>query len=188
MTKKIILLASGSGSNVENICRFFEHNVDIEILGVYTNNPKAGVLNRIKDFGLEGVIFDRDSFVNGILLDEIKSLAPDLIVLAGFLWRIGVDWVETFPTKIINIHPALLPKYGGKGMYGDNIHNLVLKNKEKETGITFHYVNENYDEGEIIAQFKIKIDKFETLNSLKKKISQEELLNYPKIISSFLDE
>ena len=81
-----------------------------------------------------------------------------------------------------------MPKYGGKGMYGDNIHNLVLKNKEKETGITFHYVNENYDEGEIIAQFKIKIDKFETLNSLKKKISQEELLNYPKIISSFLDE
>ena len=81
-----------------------------------------------------------------------------------------------------------MPKYGGKGMYGDNIHNLVLKNKEKETGITFHYVNENYDEGDIIAQFKIKIDKFETLNSLKKKISQEELLNYPKIISSFLDE
>ena len=102
--------------------------------------------------------------------------------------KIPAFFIKNFEGKIINIHPSLLPKYGGKGMYGDNIHNLVLKNKEKETGITFHYVNENYDEGEIIAQFKIKIDKFETLNSLKKKISQEELLNYPKIISSFLDE
>jgi len=186
MTKKIILLASGSGSNVENICRFFEHNADIEILGVYTNNPKAGVLNRIKDFGLEGVIFDRDSFVNGILLEEIKSLAPDLIVLAGFLWRIGVDWVETFPTKIINIHPALLPKYGGIGMYGMHVHEAVVKNNESETGITIHYVNEHYDEGAIIFQTNCAVHKTDSATEVAAKIHQLEMEHFPKVIQNIL--
>jgi len=186
MTKKIILLASGSGSNVENICRFFEHNADIEILGVYTNNPKAGVLNRIKDFGLEGVIFDRDSFVNGILLEEIKSLAPDLIVLAGFLWRIGVDWVETFPTKIINIHPALLPKYGGKGMYGSHVHKVVKENNEKETGITIHYVNEEYDQGDYIFQTTIALVPDDEESDIAAKIQSLEKQFFPKVIASLL--
>jgi phosphoribosylglycinamide formyltransferase-1 len=111
-----------------------------------------------------------------------------LVVLAGFLLKIPRKFIEEFNGKIINVHPSLLPKYGGKGMYGDNIHKLVLSNKENKTGITFHYVNENYDEGKIIAQYEIELDVNETLNSLKKKISREELLNYPKIISSFLNE
>ena len=111
-----------------------------------------------------------------------------MIVLAGFLLKIPKEFISQFNGKIINIHPSLLPKYGGKGMYGDHIHKEVLKNNEKETGITFHFVNKNYDEGEIISQHKILIEESENIISLKTKISQLELLNYPRIIHSFLDE
>ena len=111
-----------------------------------------------------------------------------MIFLAGFLLKIPEEFISQFNGKIINIHPSLLPKYGGKGMYGDHVHKEVLKNKEKETGITFHFVNEKYDEGEIISQHKILLEEAETINSLKNKISQLELLNYPRIIHSFLDE
>jgi phosphoribosylglycinamide formyltransferase-1 len=122
------------------------------------------------------------------LVNKLNSNLIELVVLAGFLLKIPRKFIKEFNGKIINVHPSLLPKYGGKGMYGDKIHKLVLSNKEIKTGITFHYVNENYDEGEIISQYEIEIDDNETLNSLKKKISREELLNYPKIISSFLNE
>jgi len=142
-----------------------------------------------KKYQIPGILLKKEdlSFSNK-LVNELNSNQIDLVVLAGFLLKIPRKFIENFNGKIINVHPSLLPKYGGKGMYGDNIHKLVLTNKEKKTGITFHYVNENYDEGEIIAQYEIEVDSNETLNSLKKKISREELLNYPKIISSFLNE
>ena len=131
---------------------------------------------------------EEDLSSSNVLVNELNSKKIDLVVLAGFLLKIPRTFIEAFNGKIINVHPSLLPKYGGKGMYGDNIHKLILSNKENKTGITFHYVNENYDEGKIIAQYEIELDVNETLNSLKKKISREELLNYPKIISSFLNE
>ena len=122
------------------------------------------------------------------LVNKLNNNRIDLIFLAGFLLKIPEEFISQFNGKIINIHPSLLPKYGGKGMYGDHVHKEVLKNKEKETGITFHFVNEKYDEGEIISQHKILLEESETINSLKNKISQLELLNYPRIIHSFLDE
>lgn len=186
MLKKIILLASGNGSNVENICRFFEHDDNIGVLGVFTNNPKAGVLKRIIPFGVKGIVFDRTRFTNGNLLQEIKALNPDLIVLAGFLWKIGPDWVQAFPSKIINIHPALLPKYGGKGMYGRHIHKAVKENNEHETGITVHYVNEEYDKGDFIFQTTVSLSNQDQESDIANKIQLLEQQHFPKTIASLL--
>ena len=186
---KVALFASGRGSNVENIIRFFDGNKRINISLICSNNKSSGAILHAKNYKIPHFFLTKDDLSKSkTLINELHYAKIDLLVLAGFLLKIPVFFINNFNGKIINIHPSLLPKYGGKGMYGDNIHNLVLRNKEKKTGITFHYVNENYDEGEILAQFEIQIDRFETLKSLKKKISQEELLNYPKIISSFLNE
>ena len=186
MSKKIILLASGNGSNVENICHFFEQNSEVRIIEVYTNNPDAGVLKRIKPFGLKGYIFNKTTFTNGDVLKEIKKQQPDLIVLAGFLWKIGVDWIDAFPLKIINIHPSLLPKYGGKGMYGSYVHAAVIKNKELYSGITIHRVNSNYDEGEVLFQKELKLEKNENIISLSKKINSLEMKYLPKVITRLI--
>jgi phosphoribosylglycinamide formyltransferase-1 len=186
MIKKIILFASGSGTNVENICRFFEHDDNVEIVKVFTNNPKAGVLNRIKSFDVEFEVFDKTTFTNGRLLNEIKTINPDLIILAGFLWKIGADWVQAFPSKIINIHPALLPKYGGKGMYGRHIHKAVKENNEHETGITIHYVNEEYDKGDFIFQTTVSLSNQDQESDIANKIQLLEQQHFPKIIASLL--
>ena len=186
MIKKIILFASGSGTNVENICRFFEHDDNVEIVKVFTNNPKAGVLNRIKSFDVEFEVFDKTSFTNGRLLNEIKTINPDLIILAGFLWKIGGGWVQAFPSKIINIHPALLPKYGGKGMYGSHVHKAVKENKETETGITIHFVNEEYDKGDFIFQEKVSLNPEDNEDDIATKIHGLEQQHFPKVIASLL--
>ncbi|MDB2482945.1 formyltransferase family protein [bacterium] len=186
---KIALFASGKGTNVENIIRYFNGNKSVNISVIYSNNKNSGAILHAKKHQILGILLKKeDLFFSNKLVNELNSNQIDLVVLAGFLLKIPRKFIEGFNGKIINVHPSLLPKYGGKGMYGDNIHKLVLSNKEKKTGITFHYVNENYDEGKIIAQYEIEVDSNETLNSLKKKISREELLNYPKIISSFLNE
>ena len=158
MKKRIILFASGNGSNAVNICQYFEHVKNIDVTEVYTNNSKARVINKLTFFGIKTNVFNKVAFTDGELLSEIKSKKPSLIVLAGFLWKIGSDWVKEFSNKIINIHPALLPKYGGKGMYGTHVHQVVKENRETETGITIHYVNEAYYEGEIIFQAKVTIE------------------------------
>lgn len=186
--KRIVIFASGSGSNAENIINFFEHTQTAEITHVLCNNQHAKVFERCKKLHTNCLYFNKEDFYDSETVLNVLKKEADFIILAGFLWRIPQNIIAAFPQKIINIHPALLPKYGGKGMYGMHVHNAVKDNNEIETGITIHYVNENYDEGKIIAQFEIQVDKFETLKSIKKKISQEELLNYPKIISSFLDE
>ena len=168
MKKRIILFASGNGSNAVNICQYFEHVQNIDVTEVYTNNSKARVINKLTFFGIKTNVFNKVAFTDGELLSEIKSKKPSLIVLAGFLWKIGSDWVKEFSNKIINIHPALLPKYGGKGMYGTHVHKAVKENHETETGITIHYVNEAYDEGEVIFQAKVTIeneDSIETISS-----------------------
>tara|TARA_Y100000385_G_scaffold227308_1_gene238161 strand:- start:175 stop:738 length:564 start_codon:yes stop_codon:yes gene_type:complete len=186
---RIALFASGKGTNIENIIRYFNGNKHVNISIIYSNNKNSGAFLHAKKHQIPGILLKKEDLsVSNNLVNELNSNQIDLVVLAGFLLKIPRTFIKEFNGKIINLHPSLLPKYGGKGMYGDNIHKLVLSNNEKKTGITFHYVNENYDEGEIIAQYDIKIDSNETLNSLKQKISREELLNYPKIISSFLNE
>ena len=185
----IALFASGKGTNVENILSHFRDNKKVKILFIATNNLKSGAINHAKSYNIPLLTFKKLDLANtNKLVNKLNNNRIDLIFLAGFLLKIPEEFISQFNGKIINIHPSLLPKYGGKGMYGDHVHKEVLKNKEKETGITFHFVNEKYDEGEIISQHKILLEEAETINSLKNKISQLELLNYQRIIHSFLDE
>jgi phosphoribosylglycinamide formyltransferase-1 len=188
MTKRIILFASGNGSNVENICNFFEQNPSVSIEGVFTNNPKAGVIERAKQFNVEVHVFNKKDFTEGYLLEKVVKIKPKLIILAGFLWRIGEDWVKAFPKQIINIHPALLPKYGGKGMYGEHVHHAVKANKESETGITIHYVNENYDEGAIVFQKKVVLTENNSVAQIAAKVHELEYRYFPEIIAQLLEE
>lgn len=188
MKKRIILFASGNGSNAVNICQYFEHVKNIDVTEVYTNNSKARVINKLTFFGIKTNVFNKVAFTDGELLSEIKSKKPNLIVLAGFLWKIGSDWVKEFSNKIINIHPALLPKYGGKGMYGTHVHQVVKENRETETGITIHYVNEAYDEGEIIFQAKVTIEIEDSIEIIASKVHELEQANFPKVIQNLLNK
>ncbi|WP_293892123.1 phosphoribosylglycinamide formyltransferase [Flavobacterium sp.] len=184
--KKILLFASGTGSNVENIIKYFKNNPDIIIVGVFTNNPNAKVLVKAEKYNVPTLIFNREQLTEGFVLNKIAELKPDLIVLAGFLWKMPEEIVAAYPNKIINIHPALLPKYGGKGMYGMKIHQTVLDNQEKETGITIHYVNEHYDEGEFIFQQKIAIEDCASADEIAAKIHELEHKHFPEIIEKVI--
>ena len=188
MKKRIILFASGNGSNAVNICQYFEHVQNIDVTEVYTNNSKARVINKLTFFGIKTNVFNKVAFTDGELLSEIKLKKPNLIVLAGFLWKIGSDWVNEFSNKIINIHPALLPKYGGKGMYGKHVHQAVKENHETETGITIHYVNEAYDEGEVIFQAKVTIENEDSIETIASKVYELEQANFPKVIQNLLNK
>lgn len=185
--KNLVLFASGSGSNVENIATYFSEDPTIQVTGVLCNNPGAGVVERCKRLGLPLFCFNRPAFkqLDG-LLQLLRGLEPDLIVLAGFLWKIPEELVRAFPQKIINIHPALLPRFGGKGMYGMHVHRAVIENGERESGITVHFVNEAYDEGAIILQKKVAISEGETPESLAGKIHKLEYEYYPQVISNLL--
>ena len=187
MNQKIILFASGNGSNAENIFRFFKNKKNVDVLTVYTNRSKAGIINRFRPLGINVEVFNRKSFINGSLLKNVINQNPDLIILAGFLWKFGSDWIEAFNKKIINIHPSLLPKYGGKGMYGDNVHKAVKENCESETGITIHYINEFYDEGAIIFQEKVKLDKDDNLEDISYKVKKLEHKYFPTVIKDLLN-
>ncbi|HEA20045.1 MAG TPA: phosphoribosylglycinamide formyltransferase [Pricia antarctica] len=186
-TKKIILLASGSGSNVENIARYFQDRPEVSISAVLSNKKDARVLDRCDTLSVNGLFFNKTSFYNtDCILDILKALNPDLIVLAGFLWKIPEKIILAFPNRIINIHPALLPKYGGKGMYGNKVHQAVKANGDAETGITIHYVNENYDEGAIIHQAKIEISADDDAAQIAEKIHVLEHEHFPKVIEKLL--
>ena len=185
--KKILLFASGAGSNVENIIQYFKNNPDVKIAGVFSNNSNAIVLDKAKNHNVPTLIFNREQLTDGFVFDKIAELKPDLIVLAGFLWKMPEEIVKAYPNKIINIHPALLPKYGGKGMYGIKVHQTVLENKEKETGITIHYVNEHYDEGEFIFQQKVAIEDCKTPEDVANKIHELEHKHFPIIIEKILN-
>jgi phosphoribosylglycinamide formyltransferase-1 len=185
--KHIVLFASGSGSNVENIIRYFKEHPHITVSSVFTDQKNAYVLERCDSLGVPAFYFNRHSFHNaGVLLRVLKSLDPDLIVLAGFLRKIPADMVEAFPERIINIHPALLPKYGGKGMYGHHVHQAVKAKGEKESGITIHYVNERYDEGAIIEQQKVTIDPQDSAEDIGRKVQELEYLHFPRVIENIL--
>ena len=187
MKKRIAIFASGSGSNAQKIMEHFKRNPDVEVVLVLTNNPQAFVLQRADNFEIPSHIFTRHEFYEtDDVIRLLKMHQVDLIVLAGFLWQVPLLLLESFPNKIINLHPALLPKYGGKGMYGNHVHNAVLENKEEESGITIHFVNENFDEGEIIHQSKFKIEPGDNLEMIKFKGQQLEHQHFPKVIESLL--
>ena len=184
--KKIVLFASGNGSNVENIIQYFKSNTAIVISGILSNNPNAKVLDKAKKHKIPTLIFHKAELTDGFVENVIDSIKPDLIVLAGFLLKFPDAIIKKYPNKIINIHPALLPKYGGKGMYGIKVHQTVLDNQEIETGITIHYVNEQYDEGEFIFQQKVNIEDCASADEIAAKIQELEHIHFPKIINKLL--
>jgi phosphoribosylglycinamide formyltransferase-1 len=187
LKKRIAIFASGSGSNAQKLMEYFKGHPDAEIALVLSNNPDAFVLQRADNFEIPSHVFSRQEFYHSEeVSDLLKTLKIDLIVLAGFLWLIPQQLIQEYPGRIINIHPAILPKFGGKGMYGDHVHQAVLQAKEKESGITIHYVNEHYDEGEYIYQAKYRIDKGDNLEMLKFKGQQLEHLHYPRIVESIV--
>jgi len=188
--KRIVLFASGSGSNVENIIRYFhDKRNSVDVATVLTNKRGAKVLDRCNNLNINGLYFNRNAFYQtDCVLDILKVLEPDLIILAGFLWKMPEKIIQNFPDKIVNIHPALLPKYGGKGMYGNRVHQAIKENKEDETGITIHYVNENYDEGAIIFQAKTIISSDDYVEDIAKKVNELEYEHFPRIIEKLLFE
>jgi len=185
--KRLVLFASGSGSNAENIARYFQDSTAVEISLLLSNNPKAKVLERANRLGLSAMTFNKEAFRStDRVLQLLQQIQPDLIVLAGFLWKIPESMVAAFPNRIINIHPALLPKYGGKGMYGSHVHKAVIANRETQSGITIHYVNENYDEGAVIFQASCELDAHDTVETLSAKIHELEMEHFPEVIKTIL--
>ena len=183
---KIVIFASGSGSNAENISTYFEKSKLAEVRHILTNNNKASVLERAKRLKIKSFVFSRNDFNDEPKMLSFLKKEADLIVLAGFLWKVPAYIIDAFPNKIINIHPALLPKYGGKGMYGMNVHKAVVLNEESETGITIHFVNKNYDEGAIIFQATTPVLKSDTPEDVAKKIHLLESENFPKVIEDII--
>lgn len=185
--KKIVIFASGSGSNTKKIVLHFNKKNRANVFGIFTNNPNAKVIERAKKLNVPAEVFNRQELNEGKVLEKLNLIQPDLIVLAGFLWKFPEHIIKEYPNKIINIHPALLPKYGGKGMYGMNVHQAVLENKEKETGITIHYVNENYDEGGIIFQKAVTIEDCKSADEIAEKIHVLEHQYFPEVIERLLN-
>lgn len=185
--KHIVIFASGSGSNAQQIAEYFSLTDVARVVRIYSNRADAYVLQRAEALDIPATVFNREEFYES---DEIYSqldlLQPDLIVLAGFLWKVPEKIIKAFPKRIVNIHPALLPGYGGKGMYGDRVHRAVIENREKESGITIHYVDENYDEGAIIMQARCRINEDDTPGTLAEKIHELEYKYFPGTIEQVL--
>ncbi|MFB9051891.1 phosphoribosylglycinamide formyltransferase [Formosa undariae] len=185
--KRIVIFASGSGSNAENLIKYFKTKSDASVMLVLTNNPHAKVIDRCKQLDISALSFNRVAFTKtNDVLNLLESAKPDLIVLAGFLWKFPEVILNTYPNKVINVHPALLPKFGGKGMYGMHVHEAVVANKETETGITIHYVNENYDEGAIIFQATCPVLNTDTAEDVAAKIHELEMKHFPLVVEQLL--
>ncbi|MEN9340353.1 MAG: phosphoribosylglycinamide formyltransferase [Bacteroidota bacterium] len=184
--KKILLFASGGGSNVRAILEYFRGREDVSFPLIITNNAKAGVIEIAKEYGIDVLLINKSVFQSDVFIDTIDYYQPDLLVLAGFLWKIPDYLIQGYPNKIINIHPSLLPKYGGKGMYGHHVHTAVVANNETESGITIHIVNEHYDEGVILMQKTVTVDIDETPQTLAAKVLKLEHAWYAKVIDTLL--
>lgn len=186
--KNIAIFASGSGTNAQRIVEFFTSNPEIKITRIYCNKPDAYVLTRASNLNIPSLVFDkRDFYHSDKILHQLTFDKTDLIVLAGFLWLVPESVLTSFGKRIINIHPALLPKYGGKGMFGHHVHQAVINSGDTESGITIHYVNEKYDEGDIIFQAKCPIDKSDTPESLAAKIHELEYFHFPVIVQKVIE-
>lgn len=185
---KIAVFASGSGTNAENIIKFFKENKKIEISLIFSNNKNAYVIQRAVNHNIKHYIFSRPDFYESKnILQILHENDIDYIVLAGFLWLIPEYLIDAYPNKIINIHPALLPKYGGKGMYGMKVHESVVVNQEKETGISIHFVNKEYDKGAVIFQAKCRVLPNDTPEDVAKKVHELEYMHFPKIIDQVIN-
>jgi len=181
--KKIAIFASGNGSNAERITQYFSEKKVADVCLILTNNQNAGVLERAKKLNVPAVVFNRNDFSNtNKINDLLVANKIDLVVLAGFLWLVPLNILQTFHNRIVNIHPALLPKYGGKGMYGARVHEAIIEAGDKQSGITIHYVNEKYDEGQVIFQASVDIDSTDSPDSLAAKIHELEYVHFPVVI------
>ena len=184
---KIAIFASGSGSNAEIIVKHLKGRLNLVNFHFFTNSSKAYVNERAHKMNVKLTLFSKDEFYNNDKIADILIAEKfDLIVLAGFLWLMPKNIIKAFPGRIINIHPALLPKYGGKGMYGKRVHETVVANKETESGITIHFVDENYDEGKIIKQVKCAVLPTDTAEDVERKVHELEYEHYPKVVEELL--
>lgn len=184
---KIAIFASGAGSNAQKIIDHFRETASIKVSLILCNKPGAGVLQIAENEGIPSMIIDKEKFFrDDAYTDELKQAGIDFIILAGFLWKIPVALISAFPGKIVNIHPALLPQYGGKGMYGQFVHQAVIDHQEKESGITIHYVDDHYDHGDIIFQAKCPVLASDTADTLASRIHQLEHQHYPAVIQQLL--
>lgn len=187
--RNIAILASGSGTNAENIGRYFSRSADIGVVVILSNKPDAGVHQRAKDLGIPSFTFTNAEFRDGsLILRKLAEYDVDFIVLAGFLLKIPVDIIQAYPDKIINIHPSLLPKFGGKGMYGDHVHQAVIAAQETQTGITIHYVNDRYDEGAVIFQKTCPVFPADTADDVAARVHELEYTYYPEVIERLLEK
>lgn len=184
--KRLAIFVSGGGTNLQRIAEYFANDSRVEIACVVSNNKEAYANKRAENLGIPLILIDRQRFNDKAFSEQLKAMNVDLIVLAGFLWLIPQHLIDTFPNKIINIHPALLPKYGGKGFYGHHVHEAVVAANEKESGITIHYVNERYDSGDIIFQKKVTLSVTDTPDDVAAKIHVLEQENFPVVIENLL--
>ena len=187
MNKKIAILASGNGTNAENIIRYFRSRGTAEVSLVLTNRPTAYVLQRAASLGVPAFSFTRDEWADGRpILDVLQAHGVDFVVLAGFLARVPDNVLHAYPGRMVNIHPSLLPKFGGKGMYGDRVHQAVLEAGETESGITIHYTNEHYDEGAVICQYRCPVLPDDTPESLAQRVHTLEYEHYPRVVEELV--
>ena len=185
--KRIAVFASGNGSNAQAIAEYFNQRSNARIIVILSNRKDAYVNQRAADLSIPSIVFNRSEFYDtDKITNYLIDLKIDLVVLAGFLWLLPPSLVKAFPSRIINIHPALLPKFGGKGMYGHFVHEAVVKSGDQESGITIHYVNEFYDEGQIIFQARCRVEATDTADSLAAKIHELEYAHFPRVIDEVL--
>lgn len=185
--KRIAVFASGSGSNAENIVKFFRNNDLARVTIILSNKKDAYVLERAQQLGVPSISFNREDFYNSNkIVRTLEEQGIDMVVLAGFLWLVPQSLIDKYDGRIVNIHPALLPKYGGKGMFGMNVHNAVVAEKETETGITIHYVNGRYDEGNVIFQAKVPVNPSDTPEMVADKVHHLEYEHFPKIVEKLI--
>ncbi|MFZ4542547.1 MAG: phosphoribosylglycinamide formyltransferase [Saprospiraceae bacterium] len=189
MLRNIAVFASGGGSNAQKLMEYFKDSEKAKVVLLVGNKKEMGAYEKAKDFGVQTMIIDRTTFYESDLLPQLlKKANVDLIVLAGFLWLIPSALIKAFPNKIVNIHPSLLPKYGGKGMFGHHVHEAVHAAQEKESGMTIHYVNEKFDEGEIIFQDKCDINAADTPETIAQKVLLLEHRNYAPVIDNLIQK
>jgi phosphoribosylglycinamide formyltransferase-1 len=187
--KHIAIFASGSGTNAENLIRYFRTNRRGRVELVLTNRPEAGVIGRAGSLGVESVVFSREQFYHtGEILEILQERGIDFIVLAGFLWLVPSRLLDAFRGRVVNIHPALLPRYGGKGMYGRYVHEAVIASGDKESGITIHYVNQAYDEGDVIFQARCPVKGDDTPETLAARVHALEYKHFPEVVEKLLDQ
>ena len=187
--KKIAIFASGSGSNAENIIKYFSTKENVKVTLVLSNNRDALVLKRAEKLNVRTIFFERaDFYKSETILEVLQKNEIEFIVLAGFLWLVPDNIINEYNGRIVNIHPALLPAYGGKGMYGNAVHKAVIENREKESGITIHVVNNVYDSGEIIFQAKCTIEPYDDYESLADKVHSLEYEHFPRVIEEYINK